>query len=103
VFTMPSRMGTKHAVTKSKRNQAIGARLNEEEAALWNELLRRTTERNTLAKASDVLRDVLFGGLNLVTEEDKQILREHRFPVPIVEANQNDKGKTGGKKKQRTG
>ncbi len=73
-----------------KRGVTIGARFNDEELRRWEIVMERVQKRNALAKTSDVLRDLLFGGLNLVTDEDRAILRGEALEnstVPVFAAN----------------
>lgn len=80
------------------RRATVGARFNDNEQALWNALMANIQRRNPLVDTSKVLRDLLFGTLGIVTEEDWRILREGKYPVPVIEgvASQKDKHRKSG-------
>lgn len=62
-------------VEHGKRIVILGTRLHGEEADRWARLMDVVTERNPLLDKSKVLRDILFGDLNIVTEDERQSLR----------------------------
>jgi hypothetical protein len=66
----------------SKRESVISGRLNEEESARWARLMDMVKARNPLADVSKVLRDVLFGSVGIVDENDRALLKMPIMPTP---------------------
>ena len=80
----------KVAEDRGKKETIISARLDDVEAGRWDQVVERVQKRNKLAKVSDILRDLLFGHLALVREEDRAILRGEEpknIKVRVFEAN----------------
>jgi hypothetical protein len=101
MFTMSTAMTER----KGKAGPAIGTRLYEDELEKWNALMGSVQRRIKIAKPSDVLRDLIFGGLGLVTEEERAALRGGNtsvfFRVPIVgKANAGEKQTNTPKRKK---
>lgn len=80
------------AESQSKRLEVIGARLNEPESQRWAEVMKRARQRNSLVNASIVLRDLLFGDLDIVTEADRDYLRGSPGVLPGLEGAFVDRG-----------
>jgi hypothetical protein len=58
-----------------KKAGAIGTRPTYDEYDRWIVVIERVVSKHKTAKPADILRDIVFGGLDLITEEDLKILR----------------------------
>jgi hypothetical protein len=75
---------------EKRKSEILALKLTAEEWEKWDALVAAIRDRITIANSPTVLRDILFGKLNLVTPKDMELLKGEpskgrTYGIPLME------------------